>query len=271
MKRYIIFSDIDGTLMDHHTYSMEAAKSGLQLIAKKKIPLILTSSKSFAEMKVIHDELDLREPFIVENGGAVCVSTDYFEIQEKVTGVNGFLVKFLSLPYDEIISTLRKIKANKRFRFSGFNEMTIETVMSLTSLPYEKAQQAKTRLCSEPLVWEDTTERLQDFTNELSRHGFKLLKGGRFYHLIGNTDKAIALKYLLNLYKEKYPHDELLTIGVGDSPNDIEMLQAVNIPVLVQRPDGTYIDVPFENKAIFAEGVGPVGWNKAVNQILGDS
>lgn len=271
MIRYIIFSDIDGTLMDHYTYSLEAAKPGLQLIAREKIPLILTSSKSFAEMKVIHEELHLGDPFIVENGSAVCMPLAYFDVEQNLPNRDGFLIKFLGPPYDKISSILTKIKDSQKFRFRGLSDITIETVMSLTGLPYEEAQQAKTRLCSEPIIWEDTSQRLDAFIDELKQHGFKLLKGGRFYHLMGDTDKGNALKYLLNLFKRKYSGDELTTIGIGDSPNDIEMLQAVNIPVLVQRPDGTYIDVPFENKVIFADGVGPVGWNKAVHQILTDS
>lgn len=95
-----------------------------------------------------------------------------------------------------------------------------------------------------------------------------MLKGGRFYHLMGNTDKGKAVSHLVRLFKNKYPNDQFQTIGIGDSPNDIGLLNEVSIPVLVQRPDGTYIGGPFEGKVVYADGKGPVGWNRAITEIL---
>jgi mannosyl-3-phosphoglycerate phosphatase len=85
---------------------------------------------------------------------------------------------------------------------------------------------------------------------------------------MGNTDKGKAVLHLLDLFNDKYPQSQFRTIGIGDSPNDIEMLKEVNIPILVRRVDGTYIDVLFEKNVIYADGVGPIGWNQAITEIL---
>jgi mannosyl-3-phosphoglycerate phosphatase len=42
---------------------------------------------------------------------------------------------------------------------------------------------------------------------------------------------------LKGLYRKKY--DEILTVAIGDSPNDIPMLKEVHYPILVQKPDDT--------------------------------
>jgi mannosyl-3-phosphoglycerate phosphatase len=271
MTRYIIFSDLDGTLLDHNTYSFEAAIPALRLVAEKKIPVILTSSKSLAEIKEIREELSLNHPFIIENGGAICFPPGYFPTKEKVPMVENFQAEFLGPSYNEILQKLENIRVIEDFHFKGFNDITVEEIMSLTALPYDKAQKAKSRLCSEPLIWEDTAEKLEEFENEIKKQNLRLLQGGRFYHLMGKTDKGKASLYLVDLYNKKFPDHKFLTIGIGDSPNDIEMLKAVYIPVLVQRPDGSYIDIPIKNKVIYADGRGPVGWNKAVQTILKDS
>lgn len=268
MENIIIFSDLDGTLLDHHSYSYHAAMPALELIAEKGIPLILTSSKSLAEIKEIQEGLNLQHPFIVENGGAICLPKGYFESPNDLPVVEDFLIKFLGPSYDEILQVLRKIQAEGDYSFRGFNDITVEEVMSLTGLSFEKAQKAKARLCSEPIVWEDTAGRLARFEAALKDHNFKLLKGGRFYHLMGDTDKGNAVRCLMALYGEKHPGDEFTTIGVGDSPNDIEMLREVDIPILVKRPDNTYIDIEIEKEIVYAAGVGPEGWNKAVLEIL---
>ncbi|NIW78738.1 MAG: HAD-IIB family hydrolase, partial [Calditrichae bacterium] len=222
MEKIIVFSDLDGTLLDHNNYSFDAAKPALELIAEKKIPLILSSSKSLAEIKEIQNELKLQHPFIVENGGAICIPQGYFKTEEDFELVESFLIKFLGPSYDDILQTLETIKEDSNFSFKGFNDIAVEEIMSLTDLPFDKAQQAKTRLCSEPVIWQDTLEKLPEFEDALKAHEYKLLKGGRFYHLMGNTDKGNGVRHLMKFYRKKYPKDQFVTIGVGDSPNDVD-------------------------------------------------
>ena len=67
----LVFTDLDGSLMEHESYSIEAARPALDELAARQIPLILNSSKSAAEMTAIQQQLELRHPFICENGAAL--------------------------------------------------------------------------------------------------------------------------------------------------------------------------------------------------------
>ena len=221
-----------------------------------------------AEIEEIQLELGIHAPFIVENGGAICIPRGYFGPSHAHTIIGDFEIEYLGSAYDDILKSLSEVKERTDFRFKGFSEMSLEEIMSLTELPRSRAEKARSRLCSEPLVWNDSEEALQKFQKRLKKKGMKLLKGGRFYHLMGNTDKGKAVSRLLELFRNEYPNDQFQTIGIGDSPNDIEMLNQVNIPVLVQRPDGSYIEAPIRKAAILADGKGPVGWNKAITEIL---
>ncbi len=50
-------------------------------------------------------------------------------------------------------------------------------------------------------------------------------------------------------------------------PNDLPLLTAVNIPILVQRPGGRWHKLKLSGvKAV--EGIGPVGWTRAVEWLL---
>lgn len=94
--------------------------------------------------------------------------------------------------------------------------------------------------------------------------------GGRFHHLQGATDKGCACRRLIDAYRRHFVADArpLVTVGLGDSLNDLPILTAVDRPILVQKPDGTYdpnIDLPH---LIRAPGIGPVGWNRAVLHLL---
>ena len=75
-----VVSDVDGTLMDH-SYDLTPAKETIKKLQKLSIPVILCTSKTASEVKVIRRELDLKDPYIVENGAAI-----YGESLQKVNG-----------------------------------------------------------------------------------------------------------------------------------------------------------------------------------------
>ena len=55
-----------------------------------------------------------------------------------------------------------------------------------------------------------------------------------------------------------------MTIALGDSLNDLPLLQEADYPVLVQKKDGSYesgMDIP---GLIRAEGIGPEGWKNSI-------
>jgi mannosyl-3-phosphoglycerate phosphatase len=68
MQRVLIFTDLDGTLLDS-SYSFNDALPALDLIRERAIPLIICSSKTRAEIEHYRKRLDNRHPFISENGG----------------------------------------------------------------------------------------------------------------------------------------------------------------------------------------------------------
>ena len=78
MRPYLIFSDLDGTLLDHHDYSFESASAALALISKLEIPLILNSSKTEVEIRAIRKNLNNNDPFVVENGAVFYIPGGVF-------------------------------------------------------------------------------------------------------------------------------------------------------------------------------------------------
>ena len=133
-----------------------------------------------------------------------------------------------------------------------------------TGLSLVQAKQARQRQCSEPFLWQDTPERLEEFKQKAAQAGLRILEGGRFYHLVGQSDKGKALAVLMAKYQATWPEVHFLSLALGDSPNDLDMLQAADLPILVQRPDGRYAPHPPIKGLYLAQGIGPVGWNQAL-------
>jgi len=73
----LVFTDLDGTLLDSDTYSYKSALPALKLIKNKKIPLIFCSSKTKSEIEMYRKRIGNDDPFISENGGGIFIPKDY--------------------------------------------------------------------------------------------------------------------------------------------------------------------------------------------------
>ncbi|MDY6856823.1 MAG: HAD-IIB family hydrolase [Thermodesulfobacteriota bacterium] len=265
-KKLIIFSDLDGTLLDHNTYSFDAAKEALNRIKERDIPLVLCSSKTRAEIEVWRTRLDNKAPFISENGGAVFIPDIQILKERDSTNKDGYNVIELGIRYEELIKKFKDLKDTFGNKIRGFFEMEVDELTDLTGLSKEDAILAKKREYSEPFLFKGTNEDYNSLEKTTKRMNLNLTRGGRFVCLVGDNDKGKAVNIISEIYKEKHP--ELKTIAIGDSYNDISMLQSVDIPVLVKKPKGGYESIDDLSSILFASQIGPNGWNEAILKIL---
>jgi mannosyl-3-phosphoglycerate phosphatase len=253
MKGWLVFTDLDGTLLDHHSYDYRPALPALQRLHQAGVPVIPVSSKTLAELKVIRTRLQLKGPAVAENGAVIAYPGE--ELQIAPPG------------YHLLRDFLIDRRADPRFDTFGFGDMSLEEVMEYTGLPREDAKLAIKRLASEPFVWRGEGEHLPAFRQAVADNHLRLLQGGRFMHLLGDTDKGAAVKLVV---KHMRDHGKAVTrtIALGDSDNDRDMLLAVDNPVIIQKPDGSHITLAERPDAIRTEQPGPAGWNQAILQLL---
>ena len=260
--RALIFTDLDGTLLDHETYSFAPAKPALTALARLNHPVILTSSKTKSEMLQLQEEMGLSSPFVVENGGGFYVTQGYFEgkVSTRWEAVR------LGADLAQLSNFLRPLR--DQYDFITFSDARIQQVVEWTGLSFEKAALAKERDFSEPLMWNDTEKKLDLFKCQVEAAGFRLIKGGRFWHLIGQSDKAIALQALLTRYQGLWPGELITTVALGDSPNDLLMLQTADVAVAIQPITGRRLDLSAHSRSINPQALGPLGWCQAMEELF---
>lgn len=290
---FIIFTDLDGTLLDQFTYSFSAASDALKLIKKKGIPLIICTSKTRAEILPIRRRLRNKDPFISENGGAIYMPDRYFSfLYEFQKRIRGYRIIEIGTPHKMLLNFIKGIRDETGVAIEGISQMSIQKIMDFTYLKKREAELSKKREYSEPfLIYPHTYSprspmSIQDRSicagigvgvkdegrwinrvkKEILKKGFRFSYGGRFYHILKGNDKGKAVKILKNLYIQKY--GDIKTIGIGNSLNDLPMLKAVDIPVLVKNYDGRYEKGVKLKYLYLADGIGPEGWNKAVKKIV---
>ncbi len=268
MKQVLVFTDLDGTLLDHDTYSYAAASKALFELKKRNIPVILNSSKTMAEMKLLRQSMELWHPFIIENGGAVCVPQGYWTSPPEV--FSDFDVTFFGVPYEKLIELLDQLRAEHGYQFQGFHDISSEVLSSITGLSKAQAQLAQARLCSEPVQWKDSSESLKTFQEELQTHELQTLQGGRFMHIQGIVDKGLGVRWLIEQFQQQKDITEVFSIGLGDSPNDLAMLSEVDIPVVVRGVNLQAMQLEHKSSVIYTSESGPRGWQEAIDSIIND-
>lgn len=266
----MIFTDLDGTLLDHDTYEWSAAENALGECRKRSIPVILVSSKTRAEMVVIREQLGISSPFISENGGGIFFNEGTFGTLEPMpeTIVDQGLCKLiLGSTYEVLVECLRSIRVELGWHIRGFADMSLQEISHRTGLDESRARLASLREFDEPFVVIDPESPEEELLSEAARkRGCSITAGGRFYHLHGTNDKGGAMDILTSWYVNLYK--DVTTVALGDSPNDFPMLQRADVPVLVRSKQEFAALEEVIPRLRSTRDRGPQGWNEAILDIL---
>tara|TARA_Y100000034_G_scaffold105732_1_gene133289 strand:- start:83 stop:952 length:870 start_codon:yes stop_codon:yes gene_type:complete len=267
----IVFTDLDGTLLDHYTYSFSAALPTLSMLKQADIPVIATTSKTVQEVTNLYESLELSSPFIVENGAAIYIPKRFFPKQPEDTTVQGeFWLKTFSQPRSIYIKIIEQLCSDFGELFESFSQMSYERIAEVTGLSLAAAKEANQRQYGEPVLWHGDNAQKLSFIEAAKSLGANVLQGGRFIHICDDCDKGKALNWLAGEYQHQFKLPTVTAIALGDSGNDSAMLEAADIAVQIKSPTHSYPSID-ESKVAFIYqtlGFGPVGWTEALTEIL---
>mgnify|MGYP000395087993 CR=1 FL=1 len=222
--RFVIFTDLDATLLDHRTYSFKPAKPVLEKVKKLKIPVVLCTSKTRAETEALVQQLGLKHPFIVENGGAVFMPENYFppaffkKLGVKTVKKNGYRVVELGTPYRRLRQFFKLVRKNTGFPLVGFGDLTVDQVAALTGLGRKEARRARQREYDEPFFLEISLQT-------------KWLRAGKKNQKPGRNEQTASGRLKNNStisYKDWEPNDirrVLRRIGQEASQNGLRIAE----------------------------------------------
>ena len=242
----VVFTDLDGTLLDHETYEPGPALAALRQLLAAGIAVYFCSAKTWTEQTVIAAELDVAVGFIIENGAAVYAP-------------DGSATVF-GMPYRLVRRKLAEAAATVGARVRGYGDMPVSEVMRHTGLDADRAEYARKREYTETFIIESGDS--YELGQAMAIRDLRLQRGSRFWTAQGDHDKGLAVRHVIDRLGETVE-----SYGLGDYDNDVEMLTVVDNPMLVQLHDGTWRDLPVEDM-IRLNGVGPAGWRSGADLIL---
>jgi mannosyl-3-phosphoglycerate phosphatase len=158
MSSRVVFSDIDGTLIDIFTGQFNTTVKFVDQLREYGIPLVLCSSKTEAEQIELRRMANVSDPFIVENGGAVFIPLGYFENMSNyeskysVIETDNFQIIELGKPASQIKSALQKIRASSEFKFKSLSDLSVDEISIVTEMPADAVCRMIQRKYGESIV-----------------------------------------------------------------------------------------------------------------------
>jgi mannosyl-3-phosphoglycerate phosphatase len=275
--RQLIFTALEGALLDPLTDSFADAEEALSELERRKIAYVLLTSRTREEIDLIRRKMGHNHPFVTENGGGIFFPDGYFSL--RIPGVVR-TARYLSIaqgrPYAEVCEAFDDIAEECGVGVTGFHHMSLREIADNTGLRPRGAELARAREFDEPFYFTSADDKaIARFVEVARERGYDTRRGPMFWHFSANCDSAKAVRTLAKLFREA-THIKLRLIGIGGSEQDLPWLRAVNQAILLpdSRESANPPSTPAqENKGqpvtvAMGDMPGPAGWNQAVLNLL---
>ena len=256
-SKFWIVTDLDGTLMDEN-YDITPARKTLNLLSELAIPVIPCTSKTASEVRYFRNEIGLSDPFIVENGAAVYGfnknNTSEWELK-------------LGKTYKELRIDLLKISKEVNYNLTPLNDLNKNQIFELTGLSDDGINRALDRHWSVPFLNppDHISEKINLICHSYDLHVFK---GNRMSHLLSNTShKGEAV----NKLKEYVQNKDVRIIALGDSQNDLPLLEYGDISIVIPGKNGPnkYLQNGIDKGRFrLANAPHAEGWSNSIEDII---
>ncbi len=251
-----IVTDVDGTLMDH-SYNLSPAKKTIKWLQNLNIPVILCTSKTASEVEIIRNDLNLSDPYIVENGAAI--------YGEYPNGNKWDII--LGEKYESLEMILKNLSQEVNFSLKPLNSLSDEEATELTGLSGDSLILMRDRHWSMPFL-NPPIPIEKELKYLCQKYNVNIFKGNRMSHLLSiNSDKGKAIKKLIDFSG----NSTVKIIGLGDSPNDLPLLETADYKIVIPGVNGPNLILLKElgtTKYITAEEPNGYGWQKEVTQLI---
>ena len=262
----LIFTDLDGTLLDHNSYSAKPADVLIRRIIDESMGSVIPiTSKTRAELRSLQNSVAIGETIsVTENGSVIYVPPGY-----SLGQTSDPQVILLGTGYAEILDRIASLPKALRLHIRGFADMSAAEVSDATGLGIDESMLAKEREASEPFLWSGSDEALEELRSVMAEGNIRIQRGGRFYHFTGHATKEQAMARIKTFFIEQKTDYEVVSIALGDGPNDLGMIEAADFGTIMPNPSGVTIRSSKPHVRT-AAAPGPEGWVMAISELFAE-
>jgi mannosyl-3-phosphoglycerate phosphatase family protein len=274
--RQLVFSALEGALVDARTDSFSGAEEALSELHRRNIPFILLSPRTRAEVEPVRRKLEHNHPFITENGGGVFFPDGYFNLRiPGAVRVGRYFCIAQGRPYDEVCDTLNEVAQECGVGVTGFRDMNAREISANMGLRPRAAGLARDREFEELFFFTSADAvAIARFVAAARERGFDARPGSTFWRFSSGCDTGRAVRVVAQLFRQA-TRLKLRLIGIGAGNEDLPWLQAMDQAILLsgsQRSEETTSDAtqirPQARKVTKIESTGAAGWAQAIFNII---
>ena len=257
----IIFTDLDASLLHEETFSCLEIIDALHFLLADGVLIIPNTSKTEVETRNVLETLNLKIPFIVENGAKLCdinCGLQFIGETNKEFGMN----------FSELDARLEKLGVLSFLSdFQPITKLKLENASQILGLIGPELEEALERRYSSLYQYLGPKSKIPFWHNALSKVGLNLSQGGRAFAVSGCHDKATPIEWLSEkfvLMGRRLPK----IIAIGDSNNDKPMLLASAVACIIPHLNGSRLALPEHLCVVVADEPAPFGWQHAAKKAL---
>ena len=269
--RHIIYTALEGALLDARTGSFAAAEEALSELARRHIPLVLVTSRTRDEIEPLRRQMEHSHPFITESGGGIYFPDGYFNIKIPDVQRSGrYLCLALGRPYKGVCDALDEVAEQTGVGVAGFHHMSRREIAENTGLKQRDADLARSREFDEPFFFTSADENdIARFIATAKERGFQTRLGQRFWHFSSGCDSARAVRSLTKLFRDA-TRIKLRAVGIGPASEELPWLRAVDHAVSLGAPESVrkHGEAPPPEDAAPTPVSGPSGWSSFILNII---
>ncbi len=269
--RHILFTALQSVLVDSGVQSWAAASEALEEVARRRVPFVISTTETRAQLEPLRRKIAHNHPFITESGGGLFLPDGYFALAlEGAARVARYFRVPFGRPYAAATEALAEIAAAARASVVGYSQMSARELAQNTGESLREAEMSRDREFSERFFFAgEVAATAKRFAVAAKQRGWDAVPGEPFWELRSGNDQGRAVRYLMQLYR-KSMRSRLSSVGIGSALADLPLLLAVDHPIVL--PDarmGLRSEVMARlPNAICGSLPGAAGWNEEVLRVL---
>ena len=257
-KQIIIFTDLDGTLLNKDTFKFDEIQSYFRKLLLEGIKIIPNTSKTEAELSDFNKQYNLNLSFIAENGSSIHglnLINSNFPNKIILSREKEELLKIFNLKIPE------KIR-DKCLLISKLDKKRQEIIFGQKDAKLKDVLNRKYTL---PFLFSGEKKEKNRLLKILSSNSLTLQEGGRVSNLCDNVNKVKSMNKVIRILKKT--KDKIKTIAVGDNYNDLDMLKNCDVRCLVFNDQFKLDQINIDN-LIISNKPSPEGWADVIKMAL---
>jgi mannosyl-3-phosphoglycerate phosphatase family protein len=235
--RKILFTALEGCLLDTRTGSWAAAQAGIDELERRAVPWVIFSGLTRAQMDPIRRKLGHSGPFVTEHGGGLFVPQGYFPVRIEGQERSGnFQMLALGKPYGETAAALEELAEEAGVSVVGVNQMNLRETERNTGLGRRDAEQFRLRDFEEPFFFAGASDaEIARFVARAKKKGYHAKPGTPFWYFSSLADSGAAARRLAQLYRASAPaRRQSQIVAIGARPEDAGMLSAADRGIMLK-------------------------------------